>query len=158
MVALTPSSSAVVRCALLVAYPLWDAIANVVDARRSGGLAVAPGQRLNAILSVVAAVAMGFAFGFKGDAGGLLTFGAWAMVAGLCQLAVGIQRRKLGGQVIIMISGAQSALVGAAFVFRSLGPSPHTADLWHYALLGGVYFAVSGLWLAFKMAPASEPQ
>ncbi|MBB4127081.1 uncharacterized membrane protein HdeD (DUF308 family) [Xanthomonas translucens] len=141
---------------LLVLYPAWDALANVLDARRSGGRRANPGQAFNALVSAVTAVAMGIAFALLGNAGGVLVFGTWALLAGLFQLAVGIRRRKLGGQVFMMISGAQSALAGVFFVIQSLGTAPTLAQLAPYAGFGGLYFLLSAVWLSFrKPRPAS---
>ncbi|WP_448099247.1 hypothetical protein [Luteibacter yeojuensis] len=142
--------------ALLIVYPAWDALANVIDARRSGGLQANPGQKFNALVSVITAVAMAVAFVLRGNAGGVLVFGAWALLAGLFQLAVGIRRRKLGGQVFMMISGAQSALAGIVFIVQSFGVAPGLAQLAPYAGFGGLYFLLSALWLTFrKPRPAS---
>jgi uncharacterized membrane protein HdeD (DUF308 family) len=141
---------------LLVLYPAWDALANLLDARRSGGLRANPGQSFNALVSAVTAVAMAIAFALHGNAGGVLVFGTWALLAGLFQLAVGIRRRKLGGQVFMMISGAQSALAGVFFVIQSLGTAPGLAQLAPYAGFGGLYFLLSAVWLSFrKPRPAS---
>ncbi|KJV37295.1 hypothetical protein [Luteibacter yeojuensis] len=140
---------------LLVLYPLWDAVANVVDARRNGGLAANPGQRFNAVTSVLAALGMGVAFATHGNAGGVFFFGLWALLAGVFQLAVGIRRRKLGGQAFMMISGAQSGLAGIAFVVRSMGTAPEVSQLAPYAAFGGLYFALSAVWLTFRRPPAA---
>jgi uncharacterized membrane protein HdeD (DUF308 family) len=136
--------------ALLVVYPAWDAIANVLDALRSGGLQANPGQKFNAVVSIVTAAFMAIAFALHGNAGGVLVFGAWALLAGLFQLAVGIRRRKLGGQVFMMISGVQSALAGVVFVVQAFGVAPGLRQLAPYAAFGGLYFLLSALWLTFK--------
>jgi uncharacterized membrane protein HdeD (DUF308 family) len=135
---------------LLVLYPAWDAAANVIDARRSGGLQANPGQKFNALTSIVTAACMAVAFVLRGNAGGVLVFGVWAFLAGLFQLAVGIRRRKLGGQAFMMISGAQSALAGVVFAAKSFGAAPTIAQLAPYAAFGGLYFLLSALWLTFK--------
>ncbi|QNH15724.1 hypothetical protein HEP74_00847 [Xanthomonas sp. SS] len=156
-VLLSSPGSAALAGTLMVIYPAWDALANVMDARRSGGLRANPGQTFNALVSAVTAVAMAVAFALHGNAGGVLVFGAWALLAGLFQLAVGIRRRKLGGQVFMMISGAQSALAGVFFVVQSFGATPTLAQLAPYAGFGGLYFLLSGLWLSFrKPRPASS--
>ncbi|WP_201312839.1 hypothetical protein [Dyella sp. EPa41] len=149
---LAASAPALVVGALLVIYPAWDALANVVDAKRSGGLQANPGQKFNALTSIVTAACMAVAFALRGNAGGVLVFGAWALFAGLFQLAVGIRRRKLGGQVFMMISGAQSALAGVIFAAKSFGAAPTIAELAPYAAFGGFYFLLSALWLTFKPA------
>jgi len=135
---------------LLVLYPAWDALANVIDARRSGGLQANPGQKFNALTSIVTAVCMATAFALRGNAGAVLVFGAWALLAGLFQLAVGIGRRKLGGQAFMIISGAQSALAGVIFIKRSFGIAPGIAQLAPYAAFGCLYFLLSALWLTFR--------
>ncbi|RAN81995.1 hypothetical protein B5P43_09925 [Bacillus sp. SRB_336] len=136
--------------ALLVAYPAWDAVANVLDAQRSGGLQANPGQKINAVVSILTAACMTIAFALHGNAGGVLVFGAWALLAGLFQLAVGIRRRKLGGQVFMMISGVQSALAGVVFIVQAFGVAPGLRQLAPYAAFGGLYFLLSALWLTFK--------
>lgn len=155
-VLLSAPASAALTATLLVLYPAWDALANVLDARRSGGRQANPGQTFNALVSAATAVAMGIAFALHGNAGGVLVFGAWALLAGLFQLAVGIRRRKLGGQAFMMISGAQSALAGVFFVIQSFGAAPTLAQLAPYAGFGGLYFLLSALWLSFRTPrPAS---
>lgn len=139
--------------ALLVAYPAWDAVANLLDAKRSGGIQANPGQKFNAVVSIVTAICMAVALAVQGNAGGVFVFGAWALLAGLFQLAVGIRRRKLGGQAFMMISGAQSALAGVIFAIQSFGAAPTIAKLAPYAAFGGIYFLLSALWLTFKKAP-----
>lgn len=135
---------------LLVLYPAWDAAANVIDARRSGGLQANSGQKFNALTSIITAVCMAAAFALRGNAGAVLVFGVWALLAGLLQLAVGIGRRKLGGQAFMIISGAQSALAGIIFVKQSFGIAPGIAQLAPYAAFGCLYFLLSALWLTFR--------
>ncbi|AHX13954.1 membrane protein [Dyella jiangningensis] len=135
---------------LLVLYPAWDAAANVIDARRSGGLQANSGQKFNALTSIITAVCMAAAFAIRGNAGAVLVFGVWALLAGLFQLAVGIGRRKLGGQAFMIISGAQSALAGIIFVKQSFGIAPGIAQLAPYAAFGCLYFLLSALWLTFR--------
>lgn len=144
------SAPAPVVGVLLVLYPAWDAVANVIDARRSGGLRTNPGQKFNALTSIAVAACIAVAFALRGNAGGVLIFGVWALLAGIFQLAVGIRRRKLGGQAFMMISGAQSALAGVVFSMQALGNTPGIAQLAPYAAFGGLYFLLSALWLAFR--------
>lgn len=151
---LSASAPAFLVGTLLVLYPAWDAAANVIDARRSGGLRANPGQKFNALTSIIAAVCMAVAFTLQGNAGGVLVFGVWALLAGVFQLAVGIRRRKLGGQAFMMISGAQSALAGVVFSVQAFGAAPGIAKLAPYAAFGGFYFLLSALWLTFRRKPA----
>ena len=146
---------ALVAYALLLLYPAWDALANVLDARRSGGLSANPGQRLNAAISIATTAALAIALGVGGNNGGIFVFAAWALLAGLLQLYVGIRRRKMGGQVFMMISGVQSALAGVVMTIQAFGKAPTIAQLAPYAAFGGLYFLLSALRLTFKR-PAEE--
>lgn len=149
-VVLTAPASQALAGALFVIYPAWDALANLLDARSSGGMRSNPGQAFNVFVSVATAICMGIAVALHGNAGGVLVFGSWALLAGLFQLAVGISRRKLGGQVFMMISGAQSALAGVVFIVQSLRIAPGLTQLAPYAAFGAFYFLASALWLTFK--------
>lgn len=140
---------------LLVLYPAWDAAANILDARRTGGLRANPEQRLNAMVSLATAVILAIALAIRGNAGGVLVFGVWALLSGLFQLLVGIRRRKLGGQVFMMISGGQSVLAGVFMTIQAFGKAPTIAQLAPYAAFGGFYFLLAALRLTFKR---SEPQ
>lgn len=141
---------ALVAAVLLLLYPAWDALANVLDARRSGGLGANPGQRLNAVISIATTAALAIALGVGGNAGGIFVFAAWALLSGLLQLYVGIRRRKMGGQVFMMISGAQSALAGVIMTLQAFGKTPTIAQLAPYAAFGGLYFLLAALRLTFK--------
>ena len=75
--------------AMLVAYPLWDALANFVDARSNGGLASNRTQAINVGCPPLAAVgvAAGATVGMNAM---LAVFGSWALLSGLMQLATGV--------------------------------------------------------------------
>jgi len=133
---------------LLVAYPAWDALANFVDAQRSGGLARNRSQAINIAVSTVTAIAIAAALP-SGMNAVLAVFGIWAVLAGLLQLAAAVARWKTqGGQWAMILSGAQSALAGAYFVSRALAPDvPGILDFAPYAALGAFYFLISAIWL-----------
>jgi uncharacterized membrane protein HdeD (DUF308 family) len=135
---------------LLIAYPAWDAAANLGDAARSGGLARNPSQALNVAVSLVTAAAVAVVIGDMKAV--LAVFGAWAILAGLLQLATGVRRWKsYGAQWTMILSGAQSALAGGFFISRSLGSAiPGVADVAPYAAFGAFYFLVSALLLTFR--------
>jgi len=140
--------SALFAAALLVAYPAWDAFANLVDARRSGGLARNRTQAYNAIASL--AVAFGVMIALPDMHHVLAVIGAWAMLAGLLQLATGLRRWKLyGAQWAMMLSGAQSTLAGGAFIFQSTAAATATiATLAGYAGFGALYFLIAAISLS----------
>ena len=140
----------VAAAVLLVAYPAWDAIANLIDARASGGLSRNRTQAINLAMSVGTAAAVAIMIGNMNAVLGI--FGAWAIVSGLMQLATGVRRWKsYGAQWAMVLSGGQSALAGGHFIVRALGTAvPGIVDIVPYAAFGAFYFLVSALWLAFR--------
>lgn len=148
------TASPTAGAALLVAYPAWDAFANWVDARPSGGLARNPTQLVNVAVSGIAALGVAATLGNMNTV--LAVFGAWAILAGLLQLGTGVRRWKAyGAQWAMILSGAQSALAGGLFIKRSLGTDiPGVADVAPYAAVGAFYFLVSALLLTFRRKAA----
>ena len=76
---------------LLVAYPLIDVIASLIDARTQRGSA----RKIllaGAATSAIAAVALGIA-ATGGVADALAVFGVWAVVSGAAQLTAALRRR-----------------------------------------------------------------
>lgn len=141
---LTSSPYGAAAFALAVFYPLVDLAGVVLDARstatdgRSRAILV-----LNAVLSAAAAAAL-LTVG-TGDVGDVLVvWGAWAIAAGAVQLAVGVQRRKLRGQVPIILSGALSVVAGTFFV-ASAAEATSVGPIAGYAVVGGLFFLVSAL-------------
>lgn len=151
------TTSPALAAVMLVAYPAWDALANVVDANRSGGLAANRSQLLNAIVSTLTAVAVAVALGRSMNAV-LAVFGVWAVLSGLFQLLTGVRRwRSHGAQWAMILSGAQSALAGGFFVFTAAGTGPvGIADVAPYAAFGAFYFFVSAVWLTVTEARAAR--
>jgi uncharacterized membrane protein HdeD (DUF308 family) len=142
--ALAPAAGSAVSVAtavLLVLYPVVDVAAAVVDARSSRHRAFLVG---NIVVSAAAAVALAVAV-TSGVPAVLAVWGAWAVVAGVVQLAVAVRRRRVGGQGAMIASGALSVLAGAAFVLMASTPGASLAAVAGYALLGGAFFLVSAL-------------
>ncbi|MEU3014841.1 DUF308 domain-containing protein [Nocardia asteroides] len=146
-----------VAVALLVAYPLIDAVSSLIDHR---GMPDGPERRvtaLNGALSAVVAVALGLA-GALGGAGAVLgVFGAWAVVSGAAQLVVGLRRRGpvFGKQWPTLISGGLSFLVGLTYLAQAAGDSPSLHVLSVYATGGGVFFVAQAALLAWKSRQGS---
>jgi len=138
---------------MLVAYPLWDALANYADARQTGGIGSNKTQLLNFVVSLLTAAAVAIALG-KSMKAVLAVFGVWAVFAGLLQLATAVRRWKAAGaQWAMGLSGAQSALAGIFFVKMAGGPAPvGITDVAPYAAFGAFYFFVSAVWLAVSDA------
>jgi uncharacterized membrane protein HdeD (DUF308 family) len=132
---------------LLVAYPLIDVVASLLDARTQRGSAR---QILlaGAATSAIAAVALGVAAtGSVADA--LAVFGVWAFVSGAAQLTVALRRRaQYGLQLPMLLAGSFSVLAGVAFVIASTGTDPMLSMLAIYAATGGVDFVVEAWLLA----------
>jgi len=138
--------------ALLVVYPAWDALANLADARMTGGAKANPTQILNAWISGLVTVAVIVSFALKLQIA-LVIFGGWAIASGLLQLATAIRRRKGDrGQWVMMLSGAQSALAGGFFVAQQGSAAPVVQTLAGYAAVGAVYFLISGLVILLRRA------
>lgn len=143
---------------LLVIYPAWDALANLVDARVNGGLKANPSQALNVGVSTITALAVIVAISDSTYAV-LAVFGVWAIFSGLLQLYTAVRRwRHNGAQWVMILSGAQSALAGAFMISRSLGTvAPTILDIAPYVGFGAFYFLLSAIWLvvaAYRNAEA----
>ncbi|PWK33935.1 DUF308 domain-containing protein [Cupriavidus plantarum] len=138
-----------VAAILLMVYPAWDAVANLVDAHRNGGMRRNPTQALNVVASGVTTAGVAIALGIGMNAV-LGVFGTWAILAGLFQLATGVRRWKTSGaQWAMILSGAQSALAGAFFVKTAAGAQvPGITDFAPYAAFGAFYFLISAISLS----------
>lgn len=133
---------------LLIIYPAWDALANLVDARSNGGLKANPSQSLNVAASTIMTIAVILAV-MKDNYAVLAVFGVWAILSGLLQLYTGVRRwRSYGAQWVMMLSGAQSTLAGAFMISRSFGDAmPSILDIAPYVGFGAFYFLLSAIWL-----------
>jgi len=142
-----------VAAVLLLAYPAWDAAANLLDAHRNGGLRQNPTQMLNVGVSGLTTAAVAIALGMSMNAV-LGVFGVWAALAGIFQLATGVRRWKsYGAQWAMILSGAQSALAGVFFIGQASGAKVASiADIAPYAAFGAFYFLVSAVWLTVSDA------
>lgn len=140
-----------VAAILLVAYPAWDALANYLDAQRSGGLRSNLSQALNLVVSLVTTVAVAGALSIGMNAV-FVVFGAWATLSGLFQLATAVRRWKsAGAQWVMILSGAQSALAGVFFILMARAATPpDISSIAGYAGLGAFYFLLSAIWLTIK--------
>ena len=136
-----PSAIAAV---LLVGYPLWDAIATVLELRLTGHGDSPDRVRVgNVALSGVAAVAMAVAV-FSTIQATLVVFGVWALVSGAIQLAVAIRRhRSIGAQWPMMLSGGISVLAGINFAATSGSASSGLSSVAGYSAFGSFWFLVA---------------
>jgi len=144
------SKAPAIAAVLLVIYPAGDGLANLVDGSRSGGIGQNRTQALNVVASL--AVAAGVAVALPDMHRVLAIFGVWAILSGLLQLGTGVRRWKAyGAQWAMILSGAQSALAGATFIYQAQAPAePSIATLVGYAGFGAFYFLVSAISLSVR--------
>ncbi|TIO47378.1 MAG: DUF308 domain-containing protein [Mesorhizobium sp.] len=144
---------------MLIAYPAWDALANYLDAQRSGGLGRNKSQLLNVVVSIITAIAVAVALGHSMNAV-LAVYGVWAAFSGVFQLLTAARRWKTNGaQWAMILSGAQSALAGLFFVKMAGGMEAiGIANVAPYAAFGAFYFLVSAVWLSVSDARRKSPQ
>lgn len=152
-------SSPPLAAAMLVAYPAWDAVANYIDARRTGGLSRNKSQLLNFAVSIITAIAVVIALGHSMNAV-LSVYGVWAAFSGIFQLLTAVRRWKTNGaQWAMILSGAQSALAGIFFVKMASGTEAiGIATIAPYAAFGAFYFLVSAVWLSVSDVLRKSPQ
>lgn len=137
--------------ALLVIYPLGDAIAVFWQLRSEGPSRPSRvPEWINVVVSLLAAVALGWV-STVGVAGVLTVWGVWAITSGLVQLVAAVLRRRLGGQIPLIVSGAISVLAGLAFVAQSIQGASSATGIGGYAILGGVFFLIAGIRLSILM-------
>lgn len=133
---------------LLVAYPLWDVAATLLE-RRLTGSADRVGT-INVGIGLVAVAAMAVAV-LDGVGAALLVFGVWALLAGAVQLVVAIRRRHtVGAQWPMMLSGGISVVAGAAMAASSGSSSSDPSTPAGYAAFGAFWFLVSAVALTVR--------
>ncbi|GAB3146476.1 hypothetical protein [Amycolatopsis sp. NPDC004378] len=140
----TKSGLGAAGVALVVVYPLFDVGAAIVDARSAKGNGSVTGLYVNMAISLLATIGIGVAAA-SGIPAVLRVWGAWAIVAGLVQLVVGLSRRRMGGQWPMILSGGISVLAGANFVISASAANPALSSVAGYAVLGGIFFLVSAI-------------
>jgi uncharacterized membrane protein HdeD (DUF308 family) len=136
---------------LLIAYPLLDAVSSVIDNRSAPDRITV----FNAMLSTLTAIALGIAgsaASTHGTRAVLATFGAWAVISGAAQVAVGLRRRgpQLGKQWPMLTAGGLSSIVGIFYAAQSAGDKPSLSVLSVYATGGGTFFILQATLLARK--------
>src|ERR1700722_10757088 len=152
----TAASNPALAAGLLILYPLWDVACTVYDLRSSTRSGASTAQYVNVVLGSLTAIGIAVT-AFKSPQQAVVPFGAWALTAGLAQLAIGISRRKqLRGQWAMILSGIQSAAAGVVFILGGLHDKTHIKDLGGYAIFGGVYFLIAGFLMHRKLSQSSR--
>ncbi|WP_026631364.1 hypothetical protein [Dyadobacter alkalitolerans] len=155
LITLFADKSMGIATALLVIYPAWDVVGTFLDIRANRNSASATPQYVNALISIVTALAVGIALQ-KGVPEALMVFGAWAIFTGLIQLILGLRRRKsLGGQWPMILSGGQSVLAGISFIVLAHDPTKGIASLAGYAAFGAFYYVLAAFRLSKTAGPAA---
>lgn len=148
LIALFAKTSIAIAGVLLVIYPAWDVIGTFLDIRANHNSPNKTPQYINAVISGITTVAVGFALQ-KGVPETLMVFGAWAIGTGLIQLILGLRRRKvLGGQWPMIISGGQSIIGGTSFILLAHDPTKGITSLAGYAAFGAFYYLLA----AFRLS------
>jgi uncharacterized membrane protein HdeD (DUF308 family) len=133
---------------LLVVYPLFDAGAVLWQLRTDdGSRGSLASQRINVAVSILVAVALGWASTVS-IAAALVVWGGWAVGAGIPQLLTAIRNRRTGGQVPQMLSGGISVPAGLSFLAMGLRDADSIAMVGGYATVGGVFFLISAIRLS----------
>ena len=135
---------------LLVVYPLFDAAAVAWQLRTDDSHEATMSQRLNVVVSVLVAIALGWASTVS-IAAALIVWGAWAVGAGIPQLLTAIRNRRTGGQVPQMLSGGISVLAGLAFLTQGIRGAENIGMVGDYATVGGVFFLISAIRLSLML-------
>lgn len=143
LVALFAKTSFNIASALLIIYPAWDVLGTILDIRAQNTGASKMPQYINAAISAITTIAVGFALE-KGVPEAIIVFGIWAILTGLIQLILGLRRRIImGGQWPMVISGGQSTLGGISFILLAHDPTMGIASLAGYAAFGAFYYLLA---------------
>lgn len=152
---LTSPSTGPLLTVLLVVYPLADAAAVYWQLRSDRGTpGPRPAEWVNVVASLLVAVALGWA-STDSIAAALGVWGVWAAASGLAQLVTAVRRRRSGGQVPQILSGAISIVAGLAFLAQSFQDPTSIAGVGGYAVVGGIFFLVSAVRLNALLRRAS---
>ncbi|MDG4809769.1 hypothetical protein O7634_23710 [Micromonospora sp. WMMD1120] len=129
---------------LFVLYPLFDVGAAIYDLRATRATGSPTLLYVNIAVSLLTAVGIGVASA-SGIPAVLRVWGAWAGVAGLVQLVVGVTRRRMGGQWPMIISGGISVLAGGSFIASAAAADPALTNAAGYAIPGAIFFLVAAI-------------
>ena len=158
LIALFAKTSIEVATFLLIIYPAWDVVGTFLDIRANYSSPSKTPQYVNAIISGITTIAVGFALQ-KGVPTALIVFGIWAIGTGLIQLILGLRRRKsLGGQWPMIIRGAQSVLGGTSFIILAHDPTKGITSLAGYAAFGAFYYLLAAFRLSKTVNQVASAQ
>ncbi|GAB3249534.1 hypothetical protein [Kineosporia babensis] len=150
------STLPVLASVLLFLYPVLDVVSSLVDVRAQrsvGNTANVRAQLVNAAISGLTALAVVLAIG-QGPASVLRVFGTWAVLTGVIQLALAVNRRRQGlrGQWAMILSGGLSAVIGLTFFMAATETEIKLGGVAGYAVGGAILYLVS----AFRLHRAAR--
>jgi len=149
----TPTAIAAV---LLTIYPLWDAIATLLERRLAGAGSTSRVSAVNMALGLAATIGMIVAI-FSTIGSALLAFGIWALLSGAIQLVTAIRRwRTVGAQWPMIISGGLSVVAGATFAAMSGSTTSGLSTIAGYSAFGAFWFLVSVIALSLRTRRAKR--
>lgn len=143
LIAVFTKTSSTIATILLIIYPAWDLAMTFVDIRANKNAASKLPQFINVAISLLTTIAVTIAI-MQGVPQALIVFGVWAILTGLIQLVISLQRRKeFGGQWPMIISGVQSMIGGTSFILLAHDPAMGINSLAGYAGFGAFYFLLA---------------
>jgi uncharacterized membrane protein HdeD (DUF308 family) len=145
---------------LLVCYPVSDAVATVFDLRANRTAGAVWPQQVNLVVGVAAAGGILIAL-LASLAAAITVFGVWAIVSGAVMVVLAVRRRRvLGGQWLMIISGAGSVFAGITFIGWTGTPGTGLTVLAQYSAGGALWYLLAGFWLlrSARTSPAANPR
>jgi uncharacterized membrane protein HdeD (DUF308 family) len=140
---------------LLVCYPVSDAVATVFDLRALRPARSGWPQQVNLVAGVAAAGGILIAL-LTSLATAITVFGVWAIVSGAVMAVLAGRRRwALGGQWLMIISGAGSIVAGITFIGWTGTSRTGLAVLAQYSAGGALWYLLAGLWLQRSARPSA---
>jgi uncharacterized membrane protein HdeD (DUF308 family) len=138
---------------LLVCYPVSDAVATVYDLRANRTARARWPQQVNLVADVAAAGGILITL-LASLAAAITVFGIWAIVSGAIMAVLAVCRRRvLGGQWLMIISGAGSVFAGITFIGWTGNPGTGLTVLAQYSAGGALWYLLAGLWLLRSARP-----
>jgi uncharacterized membrane protein HdeD (DUF308 family) len=151
----TGRTVSILGAALLVIYPVSDAVASIFDIRSSRVAAGWP-QLFNLGCGVVAAAAI-LVTVTSSLAAAIAAFGVWSIAAGAVMIFLAARRqRALHGQWLMLISGAGSVFAGITFVSWTGSAAAGLGALAQYSAGGAVWYLLTALWLTWTARVAEK--
>jgi uncharacterized membrane protein HdeD (DUF308 family) len=144
---------------LLVCYPVSDAVATMFDLRANRRVPSRWLQQINLMAGVAGAGGILIAL-LASLSAAITVFGIWAVASGIIMAVLAVRRRRvLGGQYLMIISGAGSVFAGITFIGWTGTLATGLAVLAQYSAGGALWYLLAGLWLLRSggPSPAAHP-